>query len=87
MLRDERGQWGTELCGKGMRGEAHECFKWGAFYSGVGVGVVCKWKKGNPIRLSHIAESSQELLQFLVKMLSLAICLRVVGCTEVLVDI
>ena len=46
-----------------------------------------KGKKGNPIRLPHIAESSEELLQFLIEMLSLAICLRVVGCTEVLVDI
>ena len=73
-----------------MRGEAHECFERGVFYCGMGVGVVSKfhkWKEGNPVGLSHVAESSEELLQFLVKMLSLTICLRVVGCTEVLVDI
>ena len=78
------------MCGKGTRGEAHECFKWGVFYSGVGVGVVsefCKWEEGNPIRLSHIAECSEELLQFLVETFSLTICLRVVCSTEVLVDI
>ena len=48
-----------------MRGEAHKCFKGGAFYCGVGVGVMgkfCKWKKGGPVGLSHVAEDLKELL-------------------------
>src|SRR5713101_2566689 len=90
MFGDERGRWGIELCGKGMRGEAHECFEWGVFYCGVGVGVMgkfCKWKKGNPVRLSHIAEHSEELLQFLVKTFCLTISLWVVCSAEVLVNV
>src|SRR5713101_6248182 len=90
MFGDEWGRWGIELCRKGIRGEAHECFEWGAFYCGVGVGVMsklCKWEKGDPVRLSHIAESSEELLQLLVKMFCLTISLQVVHSAEVLVDI
>ena len=73
-----------------MRGETHECFKWGAFYYGVGVGVMsklCKQEKGNPVRLSHIAECSEELLQLLVETFCLTISLWVVCSAEVLVNV
>ena len=73
-----------------MQGETHKCFEWGAFYCRVGVGVIskfCKWEKGNPVRLMHIADSSKELLQLLVEMFSLTISLWVICSTEVLVDI
>jgi len=90
MFGDKWGQWRIKLSGKGTRGETHECFKWGVFYCGVSMGVVskfCKWEKGNPIRLPHIAEHSEELLQFLVKTFSLTISLRMICSTEVLIDI
>ena len=56
----------------------------------MGVGVVskfCKWKEGKPVRLSHIAEGTEELLQFLIETFCLTIGLGVVCSTEVLVDI
>ena len=87
---DEWGRWGIKLSGKGMRGEAHKCFEWGVFYCRVSVGVVsefCEWEKGNPIRLPHIAECLNELLQFLVKMFGLTISLGVVCSTEILINI